>query len=97
MTEKKSYICIQSDQGVVYEGEGSIFIDDWRFKVDDGILIKPWYNLLEIRQDSDGKIKISQCTAYKEDFYRLFDRPIFGGTCNLSFLEDIIKSFGGKS
>lgn len=97
MTEEKSYISIQSDQEIVYEGKGSIFVGDWRFKVNDGILTSPWYNLLEIRQERDGKLKISQCTAFKEDFYRLGDRPIFGGVCNLSFLEKMLKDFGGKS
>ena len=97
MTEEKSYISIQSNKGIVYEGEGSIFVGDWRLKVNDGILTSPGYSLLEIRQEKDGKLKILQCTAFKEDFYRLGDRPIFGGVCNLSFLEKILKDFGGKS
>lgn len=94
---EKSYISIKSDKEIVYEGEGSIFVDDWRLKVDGGILSRPWYSLLEIRQDSDGKVKVLQTIVYKEDFYRIGDRPIFGGTCNLSFLEKVLKSFGGKS
>lgn len=99
MTGEKSYISIQSDQGIVYEGEGSLFKDDWKLKVDGGILANPWYHLLEIRQESDGKLRISQGDVYKKDFYRLassLSNPISGGFCNLSFLEKILQGFRGE-
>ena len=93
---KKSYISIRSDQGIVYEGEGTIFEDDWRMKVEDGILARPWYSLIEIRKESEDKAMISVFTAFKEDFYRIGDRPIFSSTCSLNFLENILKNIKDK-
>jgi|SRR3989344_1729565 len=96
----KSYIQIGTDEGLIYEGKGSIngvSGGDWRQKVNDGKLNKPWYGLLEIKHVDKDKLRISQGIAFEEDHYILGNilskHDISCTQCSLSFLEMIVKSF----
>lgn len=92
----KSHISIESEKGILYEGEGAIFDSKLRINWIDRInynLSAPWYNLLEIKQEDNDIVKFTQCTIFKENLYAITeDTTISEHTCTQRFLERLIKN-----